>query len=243
MKLPIKYIALLLLISWHAQAQEQAQEQEQETKYAIKLDSTTHNKWTPTGIRVGFDIAGPIYNFLEPSISNYEGTADIDFGKFFGVIEVGRGAYKSQGAPTTLYTSSGFFYRIGADVNMTPRDTKLNVLYFGLRYATSSFNETLYGEQPSEGWGIEFINKEQDKSSTNWVEMNIGLRVRISNSIFTGYTLRFKLLKHNRHNEGEFETYFIPGYGVASNTVNWGISYYVQYRFAWKKKPIRWKEN
>lgn len=220
----------------------QAQEQGQETKYAIKLDSTLHNKWLPTGVRFGLDIAGPIYNLFEPTISNYEGMADIDFGKFFGVIEMGRGAYKSTDSPTS-YTSSGFFYRIGADVNLTAKDAKLNSLFFGLRYATSSFNETLSGELANAGWGVNPISDEQGKASVNWVEMNIGMRVRVWKSFFMGYAIRFKLLKHNAFNEGNFETYFIPGYGVAANTSNWGFNYYVQYRIEWKKKPIRWKEN
>lgn len=236
MKLRIKYIVLLIAIASGVQAQEQ------ETKYAIKIDSTIHNKWSPTGVRFGLDIAGPIYNLFEPTISNYEGTADIDFGKFFAVVEMGNGSYKSTDTPTN-YTSAGFFYRIGADVNLTSKDSKLNVLYFGLRYATASFNETLNGVLPNSGWGDTPIASTQDKSRANWVEMNIGMRIRVLNSFFTGYTIRFKLLKHNTYNDGEFETYFVPGYGVAANTSNWGISYYVQYRFEWKRKPIKWKEN
>jgi len=236
LKLRIKYIVLLIAITSGAQAQEQ------ETKYAIKLDSTSHSKWSPTGVRFGLDIAGPIYNLFEPTISNYEGMADIDFGKFFGVVEIGQGSYKSTDTPTS-YTSNGFFYRVGADVNLTAKDSKLNILFFGLRYATSSFNETLSGELANGGWGINPISSEQNKSSVNWVEMNIGLRVRILKSFFMGYVVRFKLLKHNTFSEGNFDTYFIPGYGVAKNTSNWGIGYYVQYRIEWKKKPIRWKEN
>jgi len=236
LRLRTKYIVLLIAIASGAQAQEQA------TKYAVKIDTTVHNKWAPTGVRVGLDIAGPIYNMLEPTISNYEGMADIDLGKFFAVVEMGKGTYKSSETPTS-YTSDGFFYRIGADVNMTPKDSKLNVLFFGLRYATSSFNETLKGELVNAGWGVKPISTEQDKSRANWVEMNIGMRVRILESFFMGYVLRFKLLKHNTYNNAEFETYFIPGYGVASNTANWGISYYVQYRIAWKRKPIKWKEK
>jgi len=238
LRLHINHIALLLLVSWSVQAQEQVQE----TKYAIKLDSTIHTKWAPTGVRIGLDIAGPIYHLFEPSISNYEGTADIDFGKFFGVVEVGRGSFQQKNTPTQ-YTSSGFFYRVGADVNMTSKDAKLNVLYFGLRYATASFNETLLGELESDGWGTSLINETQSKSRANWVELNLGMRARIYKSIFMGYTVRFKLLKHNAFNDGKFETYFVPGYGIATNTSNWGISYYVQYRIEWKKKPIPWKEN
>lgn len=235
MKSHINYTILLILISFGAFAQE-------ESEYAIKIDSTIHNKWAPTGVRMGFDIAGPIYNYFEPKISNYEGSADIDFHKFFAVIEVGKGAYNS-GDAVSNYSNSGFFFRAGADVNMVAKDPDLNVLYFGLRYATASFNEQLTGEQPSSGWGTTQIDVEQQNSSANWVEMNMGMRVRIWHSIFMGYSLRFKLIKHNTFSEDKFETYFIPGYGLASNKSNWGISYYMHYRIEWKKKPIPWKSK
>jgi len=216
--------------------------QEHETKYAIEMDSTLHNKWAPTGLRIGADIAGPIYNLWEPSISNYEGMADIDFNKFFGVIEIGSASYQSTDTPTS-YTSNGAFFRIGADVNMTPKDYKLNILFFGIRYATTTFKESLSGELQNSGWGLNAIEATQSKSSVNWVELNIGMRVRLVNSFYTGYSLRFKLLKHNTFSENNLETYFIPGYGLAENTSNWGVSYYVQYRIEWKKKPIPWKKN
>ncbi len=222
-----------MALSFSAKAQEKSD-------YAIKIDSTIHKKWIPTGVRIGVDIAGPIYNQFEPKIANYEAMADIDFSKFFVVIEMGKGVYSSNESITN-YSNSGFFFRAGADINMTPKDVNLNILYFGLRYATSTFSETLVGSLPSAGWGDTPIDIEQQNSRANWIEMNLGMRIRIWKSFFTGYTIRFKLLKHNSYNEGKFETYFIPGYGVASNTSNWGINYYIQYRIEWKKKPIPWK--
>ncbi len=215
---------------------------QKESAYAIKIDSTIHQKWKPTGVRFGIDIAGPIYNIFEPKISNYEAMVDIDFHKFFAVVEMGTGTYNSNDVVTD-YSNSGFFFRIGADVNMTAKDANLNALYFGLRYASSSFSEALKGELTSSGWGSATIDLEQQNSSANWIEMNMGMRVRIFQSVFMGYALRFKLFKHNAFSEAEFEPYFIPGFGVASNKTNWGISYYIQYRIEWKKKPIPWKED
>lgn len=213
-----------------------------ESEYAIKLDSTVHNKWSPTGLRFGVDIAGPIYNLFEPKIANYEGMADIDFGKFFVVVEIGTGSYQEPEA-LTAYTSSGTFYRAGADVNMIAKDPNLNVFYFGVRYATSSFDETLNTDLPDLGWGVQPVDANQTNSRVNWVELNIGMRVRLWDSFFAGYAVRFKLLKHVIFSENNFESYFIPGYGVASNTNNWGISYYVQYRIEWKKKAIKWRDD
>lgn len=212
-----------------------------QTRYAYKIDTARDNKWASTGVRFGVDIAGPIYNLWEPSIFNYEGMADIDFSKFFLVAEGGYGGYNSQSNDITGYKSSGIYLRVGADVNMIAKDPNLNVFFFGLRYATSSFKESLLAATPINGWPAGVIDAEQKGSRANWFEMNIGMRVRLKGPFFAGYAIRLKLLKHNTYNDGLFESYFIPGYGVASNTTNWGVSYYVQYRFAWKRKPISWR--
>ncbi len=214
----------------------------QETKFAYKIDTTADHKWAPTGIRVGMDIAGPIYNLWEPRIFNYEAMADIDFSKFFGVAEIGTGGYQAQSSDLTNYQSSGVFMRIGADVNMIARDPHLNVFFFGLRYATSTYRESVQGATPANGWPADVKSLEQSGSRANWAEMNIGMRVRLKGPFFAGYAIRLKLLKHNTYNEGRFDSFFIPGYGVAANTTNWGVSYYIQYRVAWKKKPIFWRE-
>lgn len=234
-------ISLLLILLFPLAFAAQGQVQVNQSAYAYALDSTM-NKWTPTGIRVGMDIAGPIYSLLEPSVSRYEITTDIDLHKFFGVIEIGHGSYKT-GIDSANYTSNGFFYRVGMDANFIAKDPNLNVFFFGLRYASSLFNENMSGNLPSSGWGTQTISLEQNSSRASWAEMNIGMRVRIWKSIFAGYTARLKILKHNTYSKEEFQSYYIPGFGKADRTTNWGFSYYIQYRFEWKKKPIPWRKN
>ena len=214
----------------------------QESDYAIKLDSVIHKKWAPTGLRFGFDVSGPIYSYIQSTKSSYEGSVDIDFNRFFGVIEVGNGVY-SAGGDTTSYSSSGMFYRVGADVNLTPKDPNLNVVFFGLRYASSTFDEKLKGVILDSGWGTQIIDNQQSNSRANWIEMNLGMRARIWKSFFAGYSLRLKFLKHNTFNESNLESYYIPAYGLAEKINNWSFSYYLQYRFEWKKKPIKWREE
>ncbi len=113
-RLRISLILIGLMISFASKAQE-------ESGYAIKYDSAIHNKWSPTGVRMGFDIAGPIYNLFEPQISNFEIAADIDFSKFFGVVEFGNGSYNSN-ETITDYSNSGYFFRIPLrSFYLTPR--------------------------------------------------------------------------------------------------------------------------
>ena len=229
------WVIILLLFGHFSNAQKN------ESEYAYELDSTL-NEWKPTGLRVGVDVSGPIYTLFEPTTNWYELAADMDFHKFFAVVEVGRGNYNSN-VDTSSYSSRGAYYRVGVDANFIARDPNLNVFFFGLRYAGASFNEKLSGDLPSSGWGSQMLNLEKNKSSANWVEMNIGMRVRVWKSIFAGYNARLKMLKHNEFSEGKFQSYYIPGYGRAERTVNWGFDYYIYYRFSWKKKPIPWRKN
>jgi len=214
--------------------------QAQESDYAIKLDSTIHKKWVPTGLRLGVDISGPIYSYIQSNKSSYEGSIDIDFNRFFGVIEAGKGEFNSS-VDLTSYSSSGMFYKIGIDANLTPKDPNLNVVFFGLRYATSTFNEKLKGVIPDSGWGVQNIDMIQNNSKSSWIEMNLGMKARIWKSFFAGYSLRLKFLKHHMYNQENFSSYFIPSYGLTENINNWSFTYYLQYRFEWKKKPIKWR--
>lgn len=236
LKSRISFLVLLLSISWVF-----TYAQDKESKYAYALDSTM-NKWAPTGVRVGVDIAGPIHSFFEPTPTWYEVAADIDFHKFFGVVEIGQGNFNTN-ETSTEYTSNGFYYRIGVDANFIAKDPNLNVFFFGLRYASSIYNEKMSGELPSSGWGTQPIDLEQNNSKASWAEMDIGMRVRLWKSFFAGYTARLKLLKHNTSTENAFQSYYVPGYGKSDRTTSWGFNYYIQYRFQWKKKPIPWREN
>jgi hypothetical protein len=51
--------------------------------------------------------------------------------------------------PTLSYSNQGTYMRFGADINLMHDDPHDNVAFFGLRYASSSFNDQLdYDHQP-----------------------------------------------------------------------------------------------
>ena len=168
--------------------------------------------------------------------------ADIDLKNFFLVLEGGFASDNEVGINSS-YTSEGAFVRIGPDVNFLPRDDKLNIFFFGLRYAYANYNETLSGSDEDLNWGQVDIDLEQRGRSSSWVEMNMGLKVRVWRGLFTGYTLRFKFSRFSNTDGQQFESYFVPGYGLASRSNNWEFNYYLFYRLHWNKKPIKWKNN
>jgi hypothetical protein len=216
----------------------------QETDYAIALDSGTRqqNVWVPTGLRLGADLLGPTIGLFDDSRSSYEFTADLDLRNFFFVAEAGF-ATATEAGTTAQYNSQGTFFRVGPDVNFLGREDELTVFFFGLRFAHAIYNETLTGIIEDQTWGTIEIDQEQANGKSNWVEMNTGLKVRLWQGIFAGYTLRFKFSRFSNTGDQQFETYYVPGYGLAGHVNNWSFNYYIFYRFQWKKKAIKWKEQ
>ena len=214
----------------------------QENAYAIAEDSTTTKSamWKPTGLRIGVDLLSPILGAFDDSRNGWNFIADIDFKNFFLVLEGGFASDNESGIRSN-YSSDGAFMKIGPDVNLLARDDKLHVFFFGLRYASATYNETLMGSEANLTWGQTDIDLEQKGQSSSWIEMNTGLKVRLWKGLFTGYALRFKFARFSDTTDQQFETYFVPGYGLASRSNNWEFDYYIFYRFQWKKKPIKWK--
>lgn len=204
--------------------------------------STDQKVWKPTGLRIGFDILSPILGAFDDSRTSWNFIADIDLKNFFLVLEGGFASDNEVG-PRSNYSSEGSFVRIGPDANFLARDDELHVFFFGLRYAYANYNEILIGYEDNLTWGRIDVDMEQRGLSSSWIEMNTGLKIRIWQGLFTGYTLRFKFSRFSNTEDQQFETYFVPGYGLASRANNWEFNYYIFYRFQWSKKPIKWKDK
>ena len=214
----------------------------QESDYAISRDSSANeqNVWVPTGLRVGADILGPTLSAFNDSRSFWEFNADVDLKNFFFVTEFGFAKANEEGG-TSSYSSEGSFFRVGPDVNFLGRDKELHVFLFGIRFSKAFYNETLSGTIEDQVWGTTNVDLEQSNGSSNWVEMSTGLKVRVWRGVFAGYTLRFKFSRFSNTDDQLFESFYVPGYGLADHINNWSFNYYLYYRFQWNKKPINWK--
>lgn len=166
--------------------------------------------------------------------------------KFIPTFEFGMGGtdtwsetgihYKSKAAP---------FFRIGMDYNtMAKKKEKNSYLYAGIRYAFSSFKydvATLPAQDPIWGdaignpsleddyWGgsIPFNHKGM-KASMHWMELVLGVKVRIYKNFNMGWSVRMKY-KLNA-STGEYgDPWYVPGYGKYKSN-NMGITYSLIYK-------------
>lgn len=172
--------------------------------------------------------------------------------RFIPTVEFGMGGtdtwsetgihYKSKAAP---------YFRIGVDYNtMAKKKEKNSFLYAGLRYAFTSFKydvSTMPAEDPVWGdnignpslgddyWGGSIpFNHPGMKGSMQWLEMVLGVKVRIYKNFNMGWTVRMKF--KTKASIGEYGApWYIPGYGKYKSN-NMGITYSLIYQIPYKKK-------
>ena len=164
----------------------------------------------------------------------------------FPTIEFGMGGtdtwsetgihYKSKMAP---------FFRIGVDYNtMAKKKEKNSYLYAGLRYAFSSFKydvSTMPADDPIWGdvignpsledgyWGgsVPFSHLGM-KGSVQWLEIVLGVKVRIYKNFNMGWSVRMKY--KTKASTGEYgDPWYVPGYGKFKSN-NMGITYSLIYK-------------
>jgi len=201
------------------------------TTWSQPVDSLVKKSYRPTGIRLGTDIISLAKIPFSDEFDGWEITADVDFYRYYFTVEVGNWE-KSLVGESQSYFNSGNYYRLGADVNILLKDPDRNMVFLGLRYARSDFQEQLNYIDSDPVFGDIQQNLTNSNMSAGWGEVTVGLRVKIWKELWMGYTARLKVAP-GLSTSGQFDTYDIPGYGLASKNTYWGFNYQVYYRFGW----------
>lgn len=189
-------------------------------------------------IRFGTDVLALALS-SSPRFGGWEVNADADFGRFYLV-----GDYGHWGKNETLvnggdYQNDGTYWRVGLDVNILKKDPDRNMLFFGLRYARSSYSEQVNLTVDDPYFGTQQYTLTNPNASAAWGEMVAGLRVRVWKEFWMGFTSRLKVGLAVR-GTGELSSYDVPGFAVIGDGLTWGFNYQVFWRFPFerKKKPI-----
>lgn len=193
--------------------------------------------WAPSAIRVGTEITGPVFGLFDNDLSAWEVTADMDFHKYFLVLDYGYEQRIREGEQFRFETS-GNYWRAGIDMNFLTSDPSRSVLFFGLRYARSSFSGDLtFITSDTLVFGDGNINYTFTDYTAQWGEAVVGLKVQVFNNFYLGMTGRFKFAI-SIDGELAVSAYEVPGFGIADDNSSFGLDYYVYYRIPWRNKPI-----
>ncbi len=195
----------------------------------------TKRSFIPTNLRVGTDLFSIARSSYDKTFTGWELNADLDLDRYFLVVDYGYWARDLSG-DTEQYTSSGTYFRVGADANFLKNDPDQNVFLFGIRYARSVFTETLVIEREDPVWGVITANAANNNITGNWIEFVSGLRVKIYKMIWMGYTVRLKF-GLNTNETGNLLPHDVPGYGPITNKGSyWGFNYQVFVRIPVRKQ-------
>ena len=112
----------------------------------MPIDTTNISKqYIPTGVRFGLDLLGPALYLVDNRTLSYELTAETDISNFGIMLEAGHQEF-AETNENVEYLMKGNFLRVGPEVNFLASDKQLNSFSLGLRYAWSSFSETVWLE-------------------------------------------------------------------------------------------------
>jgi len=202
------------------------------------------DKFAPTSIRVGGEAASFGYSLFKDDFKSWEVEGDVDFYRYFLVFDWGYNSFFQASDQITYgyfnYKSSGRYFRVGPDINFIRNERTKNVLALGLRYGQSNFKEsadysTYNAVENETTWPEDTLSYSEGNITGRWMEMNASLKARIFKNLYLGLTIRYKILPGGSK-EGTFQTYYLPGFGKIINKNNWGLSYYISYRFPFREK-------
>lgn len=202
----------------------------------IGIDSTKDWKeYIPTGIRVGTDVISLVKTYRKSDYQEYNFQADIDLYRYFLTFEMGQ-MKRTLTSTNGVYEVEGRHFSVGPDINFLHNDPDKSVLFFGLRYASSTFSDKLDYTYQNPFYGEGEVSVANNNINANWMEMVGGLKVRLWKPIWLGYTARFKF-GVDTFEQNELIPNYIPGYGRAQESVTWGFNYYILLRIPVRKAP------
>ena len=198
------------------------------------MEDTVRSEFRPTGIRIGIDAISMIKTASNKDFKGWELQADVDFRNYFLTAEVGhwsRNIVLNNGR----YANSGNYFRVGVDANVLKTDPVKNMFFFGFRIGHSKYDESLRYIVMTPIFGTSVKQISNSNITANWIELTTGLKVRVLNSFWMGYTARVKLLPSYSKSQ-RLQTYDIPGFGLTFKKPWWGFDYYLMFRIPFKKE-------
>lgn len=211
-----------------------------------EIDSVTTKQYPQRyGLRVGADLFKLSRSFYDPNYQGLELVGDFRFSKLYYIAaEIGNENITVQ-EDNLNFTTKGSYLKVGFDYNLHQNWlNQENMIYVGLRYGIAAMSQTrnsyrIYNASPYFGQsqlisdGLEFSGL-----SAQWAEVVAGIKTRLFNNVFVGFSFRGNILLLNNKPTG-FDNLYITGYNRTYNgSFGVGFNYSVSYMLpVYKKKP------
>lgn len=241
MKHMSKYIFsfLLLLISLSINAQISKKAEPEKSKDSIPQKTDRY------GVRFGIDIFKLSRSVYDKDYKGLEIVGDYRLKKnYYLAAEIGS-ENKTTDDDRLNFTTKGSYVKAGFDYNSYENWLNMeNMIYIGLRYGVSTFSQelnsyklyntdTYFGNTPTFPSGEKF-----NGLSAQWLEFTAGIKAKVYNNIFVGFSIRLNRLVSDKKPEN-FDNLYIPGFNKTYNgDFGIGVNYTVSYLLPIYKKKL-----
>ena len=209
-----------------------ANAQEIEEKIIV-IDSVNKREKKPYTIRFGMDLSKPLITQFKNDYFGLELVGDIRLYKeIYGAIELGNEKRTSQSEQIN-FTTTGSYIKFGFDYNMYKNWKGMNnAIFLGMRFC-NSFHKQKVNEyeiyQLDHYWPEESISsgpeiRERDQLKAGWIEIIAGMKVRVFNNFYMGFSLRLNRLLNDTVPQN-FDNLYIPGFNKKTDENIWGAGF------------------
>lgn len=179
------------------------------------------------------DIANPILELArsQGKVQDYEAALNVRLAnRFYPTLELGY-AIAATSADGGNYSGQGGFARLGMDLSALKKGKTDNCLMVGLRLAGAYQGFQITEVPVYDGfWQLPNTNYYNQHKFDCWGEIVAGCQVQIWRGFQMGWYVRLKFLFTRTDKQGDALPAYLPGFGYRNDT-NWGINYFLGYKF------------
>lgn len=165
--------------------------------------------------------------------------------RYFATLTLGLGICDDtpSGSNFTFKTPMAPFFKIGAQYNFFYNNSSNYQLLAGLAYGFSPFKwEVTDVTLDSPYWDEEArFGIPRQSASAGWVEVSLGIRVKIVKNFSMGWTFKYQALAHEGGSREYGEPLYVPGFGKRTSHVSGGFN--LIYKFAVKQKESECQQS
>lgn len=210
-----------------------------------KENDTIKPKINRYGLRVGVDLYKLTRGLYDKDYKGIEFVGDYRLTKnYYLAAELGT-ENKTTEDTRLNSTAQGSYLKAGFDYNAYENWLDMeNIISIGLRAGFSTFNQQLNSYKiynPNPYWGEVppiVSGKKFNGLSASWIEVVAGIKAKMFDNVFMGFSLRLNRLITNKEPKG-FENLYIPGFNrTYDGDFGVGFNYTISYFIPLYKKKI-----
>jgi hypothetical protein len=197
------------------------------------------------GLRVGMDLFKIARSSYDKNYKGLEFVGDFRYNKNYYLAAEIVSESKTTIDPQITSIANGTYLKAGFDYNLHKNWLDLeNIISVGARYGISTFSQELssykvYNKNQFLQETFEIpVGEKYSGLSAQWIEIAAGVKTKVINNFFVGFSIRLNMLVYNKKPEG-FDNLYIPGFNrTYDGSFGAGFNYTISYFIPLYKKKI-----